>query len=62
MRETLYYDTITNFLLEHCVDKNGNPILIDWDNADVCWSAEAELVKDEQVPVAAKHNCKLITT
>ena len=62
MRETLHYDTITNLLLEHCVDEKGNPILIDWNIEDVCWLAEAELVKDEQVPVAAKHNCKLVTT
>jgi hypothetical protein len=62
MRETLHYDTITNLLLENCVDENGNPICIDWDIEDVCWKAEAELVKDEQVPVAAKHNCKLVTT
>ena len=62
MRETLHYDTITNLLLENCVDENGNPICIDWNIEDVCWLAEAELVKDEQVPVAAKHNCKLVTT
>ena len=41
---------------------NGEEIKPNFDIEDCYWKAEAELVKDDEVPVLAKQNAKLITT
>ena len=62
MRFTLHMDTTDNLLNVNCVNANGEKIKPNFDIEDCYWKAEAELVKDDEVPVLAKQNAKLITT